>query len=61
STILPPYRLMASRPDILDRNGEVLATDLLVLHRIFDETAADDGVDTHETKDQKADAAFRLP
>ena len=28
SSILPPDRLMASRPDILDRNGEVLATDI---------------------------------
>ncbi len=28
SSILPPDRLLASRPDILDRNGEVLATDI---------------------------------
>ncbi len=28
SSILPPDRLMASRPDILDRNGQVLATDI---------------------------------
>jgi cell division protein FtsI (penicillin-binding protein 3) len=28
SSILPPDRLMASRPDIVDRNGEVLATDI---------------------------------
>ncbi len=28
SSILPPDRLMASRPDILDRNGEVMATDI---------------------------------
>lgn len=28
SSILPADRLMASRPDILDRNGEVLATDI---------------------------------
>ncbi|MGO8484722.1 hypothetical protein AB9F39_36405, partial [Rhizobium leguminosarum] len=28
SSILPPDRLMASRPDILDLNGEVLATDI---------------------------------
>lgn len=28
STILPPDRLLASRPDILDRNGELLATDV---------------------------------
>jgi cell division protein FtsI (penicillin-binding protein 3) len=28
SSILPSDRLMASRPDILDRNGEVLATDI---------------------------------
>ena len=28
SSIMPADRLMASRPDILDRNGEVLATDI---------------------------------
>ncbi|MDM9628642.1 penicillin-binding protein 2 [Rhizobium sp. S152] len=28
SSILPPDRLLASRPDIIDRNGEVLATDI---------------------------------
>ncbi|MCM2294207.1 penicillin-binding protein 2 [Allorhizobium sp. BGMRC 0089] len=28
SGILPPDRLMAARPDILDRNGQVLATDI---------------------------------
>jgi cell division protein FtsI (penicillin-binding protein 3) len=28
SSILPADRLMASRPDILDRNGELLATDI---------------------------------
>lgn len=28
SAILPPDRLLASRPDIVDRNGELLATDI---------------------------------
>ena len=28
SSILPPDRLMASRPDIIDRNGAILATDI---------------------------------
>src|SRR5690606_29022560 len=28
SSIMPADRLMASRPDLLDRNGEVLATDI---------------------------------
>jgi len=28
SSILPPDRLMASRPDIVDRNGAILATDI---------------------------------
>ncbi|MEZ2132313.1 MULTISPECIES: peptidoglycan D,D-transpeptidase FtsI family protein [unclassified Sinorhizobium] len=28
SSIMPPDRLMASRPDIVDRNGELLATDI---------------------------------
>ncbi|MDO1584503.1 peptidoglycan D,D-transpeptidase FtsI family protein [Rhizobium oryzicola] len=42
SSILPPDRLMASRPDILDRNGEVLATDIRTVslfaepHKIVD-------------------------
>ena len=42
SSILPADRLMASRPDILDRNGEVLATDIRTVslfaepHKIVD-------------------------
>lgn len=42
SSILPADRLMASRPDILDRNGEVLATDIRTVslfaepHRVVD-------------------------
>lgn len=42
SSIMPPDRLMASRPDILDRNGEVLATDIRTVslfaepHKIVD-------------------------
>lgn len=42
SSIMPADRLMASRPDILDRNGEVLATDIRTVslfaepHKIVD-------------------------
>ncbi len=42
SSIAPADRLMASRPDLLDRNGEVLATDIRTVslfaepHRIVD-------------------------
>lgn len=42
SSILPADRLMASRPDIVDRNGEVLATDIRTVslfaepHKIVD-------------------------
>ncbi|MFN3634684.1 MAG: peptidoglycan D,D-transpeptidase FtsI family protein [Rhizobium rhizophilum] len=42
SSILPADRLMASRPDILDRNGEILATDIRTVslfaepHKIVD-------------------------
>jgi cell division protein FtsI (penicillin-binding protein 3) len=42
SSILPADRLMASRPDLLDRNGEVLATDIRTVslfaepHKIVD-------------------------
>jgi cell division protein FtsI (penicillin-binding protein 3) len=42
SSILPPDRLMASRPDLVDRNGEVLATDIRTVslfaepHKIVD-------------------------
>src|SRR5690606_3810742 len=42
SSIPPADRLMASRPDLLDRNGEVLATDIRTVslfaepHRIVD-------------------------
>ncbi|MBU2328526.1 MAG: penicillin-binding protein 2 [Alphaproteobacteria bacterium] len=42
SSILPADRLMASRPDILDRNGELLATDIRTVslfaepHKIVD-------------------------
>ena len=42
SSIMPPDRLMASRPDLLDRNGEVLATDIRTVslfaepHKIVD-------------------------
>jgi cell division protein FtsI (penicillin-binding protein 3) len=42
SSIVPADRLMASRPDLLDRNGEVLATDIRTVslfaepHRIVD-------------------------
>jgi cell division protein FtsI (penicillin-binding protein 3) len=48
SSILPADRLMASRPDILDRNGEVLATDIRTVslfaepHKIVD---ADEAVE----------------
>jgi cell division protein FtsI (penicillin-binding protein 3) len=48
SSILPPDRLMASRPDILDRNGEVLATDIRTVslfaepHKVVD---ADEAVE----------------
>ncbi|BCH59058.1 cell division protein [Agrobacterium vitis] len=42
SSIMPPDRLMAARPDILDRNGQVLATDIRTVslfaepHKIVD-------------------------
>ncbi|AXV15721.1 cell division protein [Neorhizobium sp. SOG26] len=42
SSILPPDRLLASRPDLVDRNGEVLATDIRTVslfaepHKIVD-------------------------
>ena len=42
SSIMPADRLMASRPDLLDRNGEVLATDIRTVslyaepHKIVD-------------------------
>ena len=48
SSIMPADRLMASRPDILDRNGEVLATDIRTVslfaepHKIVD---ADEAVE----------------
>ncbi len=48
SQILPPDKLLASRPDILDRNGQLLATDVRTVslfaepHRIVD---ADDAVE----------------
>ena len=52
SSILPADRLMASRPDILDRNGEVLATDIRTVslfaepHKIVD---ADEAVERLST------------
>ncbi|MGL3605110.1 peptidoglycan D,D-transpeptidase FtsI family protein [Rhizobium sp. G187] len=52
SSILPADRLMASRPDILDRNGEVLATDIRTVslfaepHKIVD---ADEAVERLQT------------
>ncbi|KQV82865.1 penicillin-binding protein 2 [Rhizobium sp. Root1220] len=52
SSILPPDRLMASRPDILDRNGEVLATDIRTVslfaepHKVVD---PDDAVEKLST------------
>jgi cell division protein FtsI (penicillin-binding protein 3) len=48
SSIMPPDRLMAARPDILDRNGQVLATDIRTVslfaepHKIVD---ADEAVE----------------
>ncbi len=48
SSIIPADRLMASRPDVLDRNGEVLATDIRTVslfaepHKIVD---ADEAVE----------------
>ncbi|THF53903.1 peptidoglycan D,D-transpeptidase FtsI family protein [Allorhizobium terrae] len=48
SSIIPPDRLMAARPDILDRNGQVLATDIRTVslfaepHKIVD---ADEAVE----------------
>ena len=52
SSILPADRLMASRPDILDRNGELLATDIRTVslfaepHKIVD---ADEAVERLST------------
>ncbi len=52
SSIMPADRLMASRPDILDRNGEVLATDIRTVslyaepHKIVD---ADEAVEALST------------
>ncbi|MDQ0454788.1 peptidoglycan D,D-transpeptidase FtsI family protein [Rhizobium paknamense] len=52
SSIMPPDRLMASRPDILDRNGQVLATDIRTVslfaepHKIVD---ADEAIEKLQT------------
>lgn len=64
SSILPADRLMASRPDILDRNGEILATDIRTVslfaepHKIVDPDEAVERLST-VLKDLDAKDTYR--